>query len=75
MYRGNLIDVESSGDMLDILGESNVPYAFYGDIYNQTQADERYLNIINRPSMIKFIIIGGLNYGKRKKKSTQGTND
>ena len=25
--------------------------------------------------MIKFIIIGGLNYGKRKKKSTQGTND
>ena len=35
----------------------------------------KYLNIINRPSMIKFIIIGGLNYGKRKKKSTQGTND
>ena len=25
--------------------------------------------------MIKFIIIGGLNYGKRKKKSTQSTND
>lgn len=25
--------------------------------------------------MIKFIIIGGLNYGKREKKSTQGTND
>ena len=49
-------------DMLDILGESNVPYAFYGDIYNQTQADERYLNIINKVEKSRKASLFGLDY-------------
>lgn len=49
-------------DMLDILEKSNVPYIFYGDIYNHAQADERYSSIIKEVEKNRGTSLFGMNY-------------